>query len=668
MKPQLFSIFLLTILMASCQKESVIWLNETDITGMTTGTGYGNALSNKSIINKPLSIAGHFFEQGIGTHAFSTFVLDLNGSSKSISGKAGVDDGAKKTASVRFYLIGDRKILWDSEIMHSGDTAKAFKVKLKGIKKLGMLVTDAEDGISQDYADWVDVSINYREKAPAVPNYLKEEPYMLTPPSPAEPRINGPKIYGVRPGSPFLYRIPCTGERPVTFSVTSLPEGLSLDAVSGIIKGSINTKGTFLTTLHAKNGKGESAREFKIVVGDKLMLTPSMGWNSWYIHKQYVTDSIMRNAADQMIASGMADYGYQYVNIDDCWNVKANSEDPVLGGPVRDRSGKLLCNKNFPDMTAMTEYIHSKGLKAGTYISPGATTCAGYAGSYMHEAQDARTFADWGFDFLKYDWCSYRKIAPDQSLESLKAPYILMWNELKKQNRDIVLNLCQYGLGNVWTWGGEMGHSWRTTGDLGLMRGKSMPGFYYIGRSNADHWEYAKPGNWNDPDYILIGYVMDAFDKDKVVRAYLSPSEQYFYMSMWSLMASPLVFSGDMGRLDNFILNVLCNNEVIDINLDPLGRQGRIIREGNSEMVMVKELEDGSIAVGLFHATEGITDPSGYLNWGEPVKISVSADELGLSGKFKVRDVWRQKDLGEFTGKFEAEVPFHGVSMIRIMK
>lgn len=691
MNTKLLSIFLLFFLMTSCKKESVFWLNETDLSVMTTGRGV--SLANQSILGKPLTIAGKSFEKGVGTYAVSTLVLNLNGKGKSISGKAGVDDVAREGATIRFYLIGDRKILWDSELMKKGDSARSFNVKIKGIKKLGFLVSDAGNGSIQDFADWVDVSITYWGTKPSVPDYLTEE-YLLTPSAPSEPRINGPKVYGVRPGSPFLYRIPCTGARPITFSVTSLPQGLKLDESTGIITGIINTRGTYITTLQAKNVNGESTREFKIVVGDKLMLTPSMGWNSWYIHRMLVTDSIIRKTADQMITTGMADYGYQYVNIDGGWNVQINSDDPILGGPVREKSGEIRSNKNFPDMKSLTDYIHSKGLKAGIYSSPGRTDCGNGAGSYEHEAIDACTFAEWGFDFLKYDWCSYEEIAPDHSPESLKAPFFLMWNEIKKQNRDIVFNLCQYGMGKVWTWGGEMGHSWRTTDDLGWGKNYGMPAFYYCGRSNADHWQYSKPGNWNDPDYILIGHVSNTFNKNQVEKTQLSQSEQYFYFSMWSLMSAPLIFSGDMGKLDQLTLNVLCNNEVIDVNLDPLGKQGKIIREGNNEMIMVKELEDGSLAVGMFHMSGPVYDPTGfpigkekqylnekneiiinenidpvgYLNWGDPVKLSISAEELGFSGKFKVRDLWRQKDLGEFDGKFEAEVPFHGVCMIRISR
>ncbi len=183
-----------------------------------------------------------------------------------------------------------------------------------------------------------------------------------------------------------------------------MPAGLNLDVNSGIISGKLLTEGKFEVTLYAENSLGKDSCKFTIVVGNTLALTPPMGWNSWYIHYNRVTDSLMRQAADQMISSGMADFGYQHVNIDDCWMVKTNSDDPILGGKTRDENGKLLTNKTFPDMKGLSDYIHVKGLKAGLYISPGPRTCAGYVGSYQYESLDAKTFAEWGFDFLKYDW------------------------------------------------------------------------------------------------------------------------------------------------------------------------------------------------------------------------------------------------------------------------
>ncbi|MCX7886612.1 MAG: putative Ig domain-containing protein [Verrucomicrobiae bacterium] len=491
----------------------------------------------------------------------------------------------------------------------------------------------------------------------AVPMFAAE-PVILTPPPPAEPRINGPKIYGVRPGSPFLYRIPSTGERPIRFAAKGLPRGLSLDSRTGIITGRTTERGTHRVTLLARNKHGEARGEFRIVVGDRLALTPPMGWNSWYIHYSRVTDEHMRQAADQMIESGMADYGYQYVNIDDCWmNAQLQGRraiDPKRFGPARDKRGNILPNVYFPNMKALADYIHSKGLKAGLYTSPGPYTCAGFAGSYQHEAQDARQFAAWGFDFLKYDWCSYGKIVTNKTLENFQKPYRLMWGELQKLNRDIVFNLCQYGMGEVWKWGGEVGHCWRTTGDLGLERATELPGFYSIARKNAQHWPYARPGAWNDPDYILIGWVGDAHTQGEGRPTTLTPDEQYSYMSLWCLMAAPLIFSGDMAKLDPFTLNVLCNHEVIEVNQDPLGKQARIVRDTPAEWVFVKEMEDGSKAVGLFNLGN------------QSAKLAVTWDEIGLSGRQRVRDLWRQKDIGHFQDRFEAEVPPHGVKLVRV--
>ncbi len=653
-------------LMASCTPESSIYLDELDLS--TMGAGWGTPKSNKSITDGTISINNKQFERGIGTHALSTWLLALDGKSTVFSASVGVDDAASEEASIKFYLFGDQKLLWESELLKWGQDAEVCEVGIKGVKKLGLLVTGADDGINFDHANWAEAKISYKKVAPAVIVSEPEAEYMLTPPAPASPRINGSRVTGVRPGSPFLYRIPASGDRPMEFSIDHLPDGLKLNTSDGIVTGKIGERGRYKLEITASNKAGSDKKEFTIVVGDTLALTPHMGWNSWYIHYDRVSEAIMREAADQMIATGMADYGYQYVNIDDCWMVKLNSDDPEIGGPLRDKSGKLLTNKRFPDIVGMTDYIHEKGLLAGTYISPGPNTCAGYAGSYQHEAQDARTFADWGFDFLKYDWCSYGSVEPHETRADYIAPYKLMWGELQKQKRDIVLNLCQYGMDNVWEWGGNVGNSWRTTGDLGLANGGTMPGFYYIGRTNADHWEYARPGNWNDPDYILIGYVGSAFKMGEGVKTSLSPSEQYSYMSMWSLMAAPLIFSGDMAKLDPFTLNILCNHEVISIDQDPLGKQGRIIREENDQLVIMKDLEDGSKAVGLFHVSGAQKELVDYFLWEQinSVKMAISAEDLGMSDQFLVRDVWRQEDLGAFSGTFEIDVPYHGVALLQI--
>ena len=480
---------------------------------------------------------------------------------------------------------------------------------------------------------------------------------ILTPKPGPEAKINGPKVYGARPGHYFLYRIPCTGERPLRFSVDGLPPSLHLDNKSGIISGTAPAqRGDYAMTLHALNRHGKSARPFKLVVGDLLALTPPMGWNDWYSYYTRVTEQVIREAAEAMVTSGMADFGYQYVDIDDCWMRKPGSADPALGGQQRSSTGAILPNGHFPYMPALTAYIHARGLKAGIYTGPGPLTCGHYTASYQHEQADAQQIADWGFDFLKYDLCSYHQLFPAGTLEDDQRPYRLMGGILFKLDRDVVFNLCQYGRNGVWNWGAEVnGNEWRTTGDVGAMKGAALPGFYGAGFSNAEHSAAAGPGHWNDPDYILIGYVGNAFHaEDPPALTSLTPDEQYSYMSMWSLETAPLFYSGVMTRLDAFALNILCNSEVIDIDQDVLGRQARIVRHTDGEFVLAKPLEDGSLAVGVFNLAA------------TPAKITVSWNDLGLHGNYHVRDVWRQKAMGDSAEEFSPEVNPHGVALVRL--
>jgi len=490
---------------------------------------------------------------------------------------------------------------------------------------------------------------------PCTAVFGQAHPELLTPKAPSVAQIHGPKIYGAKPGHPFLYRIPCTGVRPIHFSVKGLPPSLKLDAEKGIISGSApQQKGDYPLIIEASNSQGKATRPFKIVVGDTIGLTPQMGWNGWYTFYERISESDIRQAASAMISSGMADFGYQYVDIDGCWQRKPGSDDPVLKAPVRDALDNILPNARFNDMSALTAYIHSLGLKAGIYTSPGPVDCAGYEGSYQHENADARQFAAWGFDLLKYDWCSYGNIAKDKSLEEFQKPYVKMGGIVRDLDRDVVLNMCQYGMGDVWKWGREVGgNSWRTTGDLGLAPNGVLPAFYSIAFANMPLDSYAGPGGWNDPDYILIGTIGD----DTGVHATtLTPDEQYSYMSMWSLMAAPLLFSGDMTKLDPFTLNVLCNSEVIDIDQDSLGKQAHIIRKTDRELVLAKPLEDGSLAIGLFNLTQ------------TPASIAIDWKDLARSGRQTVRDVWRQKDIGTFADGHSFTIAPHGVGLMRVVE
>ncbi|MHC4560650.1 MAG: NPCBM/NEW2 domain-containing protein [Planctomycetota bacterium] len=470
------------------QPVRTVWLSSLNLEKMTSG--WGTPQKDKSIQEQPLRIGGRQFENGVGTHANSVLHVDLKGSCRRFSAYVGVDDEVEgNIGSVCFRVYADGKLLFNSGIVKAGEPPRQVDVELAGCKTMILIADSAGDNNSYDHANWADAAFivtGQTLEAIDAP-VITEEKVILTPKPGPEPRMNGPKVYGCRPGRPFIYRIPCTGKRPLSFGADNLPKTLKLNITTGIITGTVPQDfGEYTVTFKAANSHGSAQRPFKIIVGDTLALTPPMGWNSWYIHYGRVTEQHMRRAAEAMVESGMADFGYQYVNIDDCWMVKSGSEDPMIGGQPRDAEGAIRSNRHFPDMKALADYIHSKGLKTGLYTSPGPLTCQQYTGTYQHEEVDAKRFADWDFDFLKYDWCSYGGVATGEEPERFLKPYRQMGDILAKLDRDIVFNLCQYGMGDVWTWAGEVGgNCWRTTGDLGLAGSSELPGFYHIGLSNA---------------------------------------------------------------------------------------------------------------------------------------------------------------------------------------
>ena len=597
---------------------------------------WGEPHANRSVDGHPMLLNGKRFEHGLGTHANSTFRIAVGGKAERFSATVGVDDEVGKKGSVVFKVTGDGKTLWESGVLRGGDPAKEVSVALNGVKVLVLTVGDADGDINYDHADWADATIAMAEGKPEAVAPVREPAVVLTPKASPKPRINGARVVGVRPGSPFLFTVPVTGEPPLTINAEGLPAGLQLDPQSGCVTGTLKEKGTHLVTIRAGNQLGTAERALKIVCGDTIALTPPMGWNSWNCFGCDVNEANVRAAADAMVASGLIQHGWTYINIDDCWEAG------------RDADGNVRSNQKFPDMKALTDYVHSKGLKIGLYSSPGPKTCAGHEGSYKHEELDARRYGEWGFDYLKYDWCSYGGIAPNPDHAALLKPYQVMRAALDKAPRDIVFSLCQYGMGNVWEWGAQVGgNCWRTTGDI-TDTWSSMSG---IGFGQAGHEKFAGPGHWNDPDMLVVGYVGWSA---KVRPTHLTPNEQYTHISLWCLLCSPLLIGCDMTKLDDFTLNLLTNDEVLDVSQDPLGRQaGRVAKNGSLE-VWAKDLEDGSKAVGLFNRGE---DQAGMtLKW----------SDLGLSGQQSVRDLWRQKDLGGFTDQFQTEVPRHGVLLVKV--
>ena len=487
----------------------------------------------------------------------------------------------------------------------------------------------------------------------SIKNDSVEERYILTPPPSPLPRINGAKIVGASAAKPFLFTVATSGNRPMTFEAAGLPKGLNLDKSSGVITGMCLQEGKYPVVVTATNSLGICRDTIEIVIGGDLALTPHMGWNSWYIYATGVTQEIMEKSAQAMYDEGLVNFGYTYVNIDDGWEVKAGSDDPVIGGPGRDPDGTIRTNRNFPDMKSLTSYIHNLGLKAGLYSSPGRTTCGGYTGSFGYEALDIKTFSDWGFDFLKYDWCSYEKEAKSHDLEELQKPYRLIAKLIEEADRDIILNLCQYGMGDVWKWGKEVGgRSWRTTGDIGDTR-NLLASMFRIGFFQEQLKDYSGPGGWNDPDYLLFG---DIYDWDKKIQrpSPYTPSEHYTCMTLWCMMSAPLIFSGNITSLDDFTKNILCNAEVIAVNQDKLGKQGYSIYNQDMVEIWKKDLADGTTSIAIFNK--------------RPVGCTVAIDwhKIGYQHIHYIRDLWRQTDLGNTLEVNSFDIPAHGCVMLKM--
>ena len=493
-------------------------------------------------------------------------------------------------------------------------------------------------------------SINAQENSGAI----------LTPKERPEPRINGPKVFGVRPGHPILFTIPATGTRPMTFSAKKLPSGVKLSASTGVLSGAIEKAGVYLVTLKAKNGVSEVKRQFKIVVGETISLTPPMGWNHYNIYGTRITQENVSAQAKAMAGSGLINHGWSYLNIDDGWQGQRGGKYHAI----------LPDSTRFPDMQKLVNEVHELGLKIGTYSTPWVESYGRRIGGsatnpegtfspvkgerpprnkkvlpytiadYHFWDKDARQFAEWGFDYLKYDW------NPIEMAETKE-----MYDLLRNSGRDVVFSLSNSTPFATIAELSTVSNAWRTGGDI-KDNWKSLKSRIFT----QDKWApYARPGHWNDPDMMILGVV--GWGAAEKWPSKLTPDEQYTHMSAWCLMSVPLLLGNDLTRLDEFTLSLLTNDEVLAVNQDPLGKQATVVYQKEETGVMAKEMEDGSKAAGLFNLADL-----------GPQEITAKWSDLGIKGSYIVRDLWRQKDLGTFEGEFKSTVPEHGVVMIQLRK
>ena len=379
----------------------------------------------------------------------------------------------------------------------------------------------------------------------------------------------------------------------------------------------------------------------------KLAATPPMGWNSWNYFAGRVTDKDIRDTADLLVSTGMRDAGYVYVNIDDTWEGK------------RDAQGKIHSNEKFPDMKALADYVHSKGLKLGIYSSPGDQTCARFEGSLGHEYQDAQTWADWGIDYLKYDLCGFRKLQmekapndPAMRNKMMRDAYKLMHEAILKTGRPMIYSLCQYGFDAVWDWGPEVGANlWRTTGDIDA----SFDRMAVIGLNQAGLSKFAAPGHWNDPDMLEVG---NGIMHNGKLRP-LTLDENRFHMTLWAMLAAPLLAGNDLTKMTPEVAGVLMNKQVVAIDQDPAGHQAeRIYAEGPIQ-VWSRTLADGSTALAIFNTGE---DASSLRNIPLPLK------QIGFKTAPHAIDLWTNTPVGVLDASYKPTVARHAAILLKLTK
>jgi len=673
----------------TAQAAETVWLSSLDLS--KARQGWEKPQADKSVGGNPMSLKGHKFEHGFGTHSPGMLFIQLNGGATRFLATVGIDDEVKDgKGSAEFQVLGDNhKLLWKSGVLRQGQEPKPVDVDVTGVQQLALRVTTGGDGFEFDHADWADARFEVTGQHPqtvAQSVAVNEPPSVISLASvPANPNIRLPLIAGVRPRTPFLFTVPVTGLRPLQFTARGLPRGLKLDAATGQISGVIEQAGTYSARVRVRNQIGRDQQILKIVAGDNIALTPPLGWNSYDNFGDAVNEAeVLANA--RYMHEQMQPYGWQYVVIDYRWyDPGATNRDPQFkGAPLTiDKFGRLLPSVNrFPSAAdekgfkALADQVHAMGLRFGIHIMRGIPraavkadmpiadsnfksseaantndTCGWNSDMYGVKGATAagqayydslfRLYASWGLDFVKVD---------DMSSPYHKDEIEAVRKAIDKSGRSIVFSLSP---GETPIDQGQhvarQANMWRASGDF-WDNWNQLNHEFELG---AKWHDYVSPGHWPDADMLPVGHIGE-FVVGPPRETKFTKAEQLTMLSLWSLLPSPLMVGANLPKDDPWTLALLTNDEVLAVDQDTLGAAARHIAQGDDLEVWVKNLADGSKAVGLFNRGD----------WSTPVTANWA--DLQLSGRQTVRDLWQRKDLGVFDGKFEANVPSHGVVLLRL--
>ena len=639
-----------------------IWMETLEVENITQG--YGEAKAGLSVDGRPLTVQKVVYPHGIGSRARAQAIIDLKGNATRFVTLLGLDDAVGNSGTIALRLTVDGVVKYDSGVVRGGEAPKIVDVDLRGATRL-LLEVQAVENETNDSVNLLGAAFYLTPKALKDPI---QRPTILSArgaalpvwyQTPDVPEINGPRVVGVSPNKPFLFRVPATGKEPLQFEATNLPTGLSLDAQTGIITGRVAQSGSYKATLRVKNSAGTDSEPLSIEVGEgKMMLTPILGWNASTIFGELVTAKLVAEQADYMISSGLAARGWNTIVVDDTWQSR------------REPDGSIGSNRRFGSIKSLAAYVHSKGLKFGLLSAATPLTPSGYAGSDGFEERDAKLYASWGVDLVKYDWGAESGRKVDTKREQVVASYKRMREALDKTDRDIALHVVNYGFGGPGAYiGAQSGAQLWTTTDSLIDSWASLERAIFQQHNN---FGFAKPGKWNDFGQLKIG----RFTPRNPRFSFLTPNQQKLQVTAWVLGQSAMFLSADMGQLDpNYFYRLgtplLMNPEVLAIHQDASGKQPQRVLEPQppaeldaagkpkprpepSIHVWKRELANGSTAVALLNRSGNAQ--KGELNWAN----------LGISGQKPVRDVWNRQNLGQISDKYAVELPAYGAALFVI--